>query len=100
MNFQFGIDQLLASSELMAKLGQKKVGLIAHPASITSDNLHSLDALIHRHCNIVCAFGPQHGMRGDKQDNMIESEDYLDPLHQIPIVSLYGEHRIPTSEMI
>ena len=100
MNFKFGIDRLLASSDLMHKLGKKRVALIAHPASITSGNVHSLDALAHRHCNIVCAFGPQHGLRGEKQDNMIESEDYLDPVHQIPVISLYGEHRIPTSEMI
>ena len=100
MNFQFGIDRLLASSNLMDKLSKKRVGLIAHPASVTSGNVHSLDALIHGHCTIVRAFGPQHGMRGEKQDNMIESEDYLDPLHQIPVISLYGEHRIPPREMI
>lgn len=100
MRFEFGIDNLLSSSDLLDKLRRNKVGLIAHPASITSDNCHTLDALMDKGCNLIRAFGPQHGMRGDKQDNMIESADYLDPLHQIPIVSLYGEHRRPTEEMI
>jgi uncharacterized protein YbbC (DUF1343 family) len=100
MNFMFGIDRLLSTSNLMDQLHSKRVGLVAHPASITSGNYHSLDALIDKNCNIVKAFGPQHGMRGDKQDNMIESSDYLDPLHQVPVVSLYGAHRRPTEEMI
>ncbi len=100
MNFSFGIDRLLSTSALLTQLRRKKVGLVAHPASITSGNHHTLDALMDKNCNIVKAFGPQHGMRGDKQDNMIESSDYLDPLHQVPIVSLYGLHRRPTEEMI
>jgi uncharacterized protein YbbC (DUF1343 family) len=50
--------------------------------------------------NLVAAFGPQHGLRGDKQDNMIESEDYLDPVHGIPVFSLYGEVRRPTPAMM
>lgn len=100
MNFKFGVDRLLASSDLLAQLRKSSVGLIAHPASITSDNHHTLDALMNKKCNITRVFGPQHGMRGDKQDNMIESGDYLDPLHHIPIVSLYGKHRRPTQEML
>jgi uncharacterized protein YbbC (DUF1343 family) len=50
--------------------------------------------------SITAAFGPQHGLRGDKQDNMIESPDYLDPEHQIPVFSLYGEVRRPTPQMM
>lgn len=100
MNFKFGVDQLLSSPELLQQLHGEKTGLVAHPASITSNNQHTLDALLEKSCNIVKAFGPQHGMRGDKQDNMIESSDYLDPLHQIPVVSLYGKDRRPTEEMI
>lgn len=100
MNFQFGIDRLLDSPELSQKLKTARVGLVAHPASITSTNLHSLDALMDAGCPVTKSFGPQHGMRGDKQDNMVESDDYLDPLHGIPVISLYGEHRRPTDEMI
>ena len=66
---------------------------------MTRDLIHSLDALVGAGINVQKAFGPQHGMRGDKQDNMIES-DYVDPLHQIPVVSLYGIHRKPTEDML
>lgn len=100
MFFQFGIDRLLSSPDQVAYLKQCKVGLVAHPASVTNSLSHSLDALLAAGVPISKAFGPQHGMRGDKQDNMIESDDYVDPLHQIPVISLYGEHRRPTPEMV
>jgi len=100
MVFKFGIDHLLDQSAIVERLRSARVGLVAHPASITGDNTHSLDALMAAGCNVVKAFGPQHGMRGDKQDNMIESADYRDPVHGIPIISLYGEHRRPTQEML
>ena len=100
MAFQFGIDHLLNQSALIDRLKSARVGLVAHPASVTGDNRHSLDTLIAAGCKVVKAFGPQHGMRGDKQDNMIESADYRDPLHGIPVVSLYGEHRRPMPEML
>lgn len=100
MSFQFGIDQLLGSKELQASLKSRQVALVGHPASVTRDLDHSLDALVNVGIPIAKAFGPQHGMRGDKQDNMIESSDYVDPRHQIPVVSLYGEHRKPTPEML
>ena len=69
------------------------VGVIAHPAALTATGEHAVDALIGAGVSVRCAFGPQHGMRGDKQDNMVESEDYVDPLHGIPVHSLYGETR-------
>ncbi len=50
--------------------------------------------------DLVAAFGPQHGMRGDKQDNMVETEDAPDPRHGIPVFSLYGKVRYPTDEML
>ena len=49
---------------------------------------------------VAAAFGPQHGLRGDKQDNMIESPDFNDPVHGIPVFSLYGEVRKPTHAMM
>ncbi|MBL4681931.1 MAG: DUF1343 domain-containing protein [Pseudomonadales bacterium] len=100
MSFQTGIDQLLNSEDLLTQLKNRSCALVAHPASITYEYTHSLDALIRKGCSIKKAFGPQHGMRGDKQDNMIETEDYLDSRHQIPVVSLYGAHRKPTEEML
>jgi uncharacterized protein YbbC (DUF1343 family) len=100
MTTRFGIDVLLATPKQLASLRHKRVALVAHPASVTLGQQHSLDALISAGVPIDRAFGPQHGMRGDKQDNMIESDDYLDPDHGIPVISLYGEHRFPTPAML
>ncbi len=95
---KFGIDRLLADTALRAPLEGKRVGLLAHPASVTADLTHSLDALIATGVNVTAAFGPQHGMRGDKQDNMVETEDFTDPVHGIPVFSLYGEVRRPSGQ--
>jgi uncharacterized protein YbbC (DUF1343 family) len=92
----FGIDRLLANRDLLGTLGGRRVALIAHPASVTADLTHSLDALIAVGVNITCAFGPQHGLKGDKQDNMVETADEMDARYGIPIFSLYGEVRRPT----
>ncbi len=97
----FGIDQLLASSPDLQKLAGKRVALLAHPASITDDFTHSLDALAESpDIHLAAAFGPQHGLRGDKQDNMVESENYQDPTYGIPVFSLYGDVRRPTPSMM
>ena len=97
---KFGIDRLLAEPELRKPLEGRRVALLAHPASVTEDLTHSLDALAAAGVNLTAAFGPQHGLRGDKQDNMVESEDFTDPVHQIPVFSLYGEVRRPTGQML
>ena len=97
----FGIDRLLSEPALRAPLQGKRVALLAHPASVTRDLTHSLDALAAcSDIRVTAAFGPQHGMRGDKQDNMIESPDFNDPTHGIPVFSLYGEFRRPTGQMM
>jgi uncharacterized protein YbbC (DUF1343 family) len=97
----FGIDRLLRDPALRAPLAGKRVALLAHPASVTRDLTHSLDALAAcSDIRLTAAFGPQHGLRGDKQDNMIESPDYVDPVHGIPVFSLYGEVRRPTVAMM
>lgn len=96
----FGIDRLRAEPELRKPLEGRRVALLAHPASVTADLTHSLDALIAAGVNVTAAFGPQHGLRGDKQDNMVESEDFTDPVHQVPVFSLYGEVRRPTGQML
>src|SRR3954470_15908571 len=96
-----GVDRLLAEPALRAPLAGRRVALLAHPASVTESLTHSLDALAA--CGglkITAAFGPQHGLRGDKQDNMIESPDFPDPVHGIPVFSLYGEVRKPTDAMM
>jgi uncharacterized protein YbbC (DUF1343 family) len=98
---KFGIDRLIAARDLRAPLHGRRVGLVAHPASVTANLTHALDALAA--CDdvkIAAAFGPQHGLRGDKQDNMIESPNYNDPIHNIPVFSLYGEVRRPSAQMM
>ncbi|WP_337188504.1 DUF1343 domain-containing protein [Phenylobacterium sp.] len=97
----FGIDRLLAEPELRKPLIGRRIALLAHPASVTADLTHSLDALAA--CPgimLSSAFGPQHGLRGDKQDNMVESPDFADPVHGVPVFSLYGEVRRPTDAMM
>ena len=100
MSVRFGIDRLLAEPELRAPLAGRRVALVAHPASVTADLTHSLDALIAAGVNVTAAFGPQHGLKGDKQDNMVETEDELDPVYNIPVFSLYGQVRRPTGQMM
>lgn len=96
---KFGIDRLLAEPELRRPLSGKRVALLAHPASVTADLVHSLDALAALDdMQVTAAFGPQHGLRGDKQDNMMESPDFTDPVLGIPVFSLYGEVRRPSSQ--
>jgi uncharacterized protein YbbC (DUF1343 family) len=98
---KFGIDRLLTEPELRKPLAGKRVALIAHPASVAADLTHSLDALYAvADCHITSAFGPQHGLKGDKQDNMVETADEIDPQYGIPIFSLYGEVRRPTPAMM
>ena len=97
----FGIDRLLSEPELRRDLAGKRVALVAHPASVTAGLDHSLDALVSLgDINVTAAFGPQHGLKGDKQDNMVESDDYVDPIYGIPVFSLYGEVRRPTGQMM
>ena len=98
---RFGIDRLLADAQLRRPLAARRVALLAHPASVTPALGHSLDALASlADVKLVAAFGPQHGLRGDKQDNMIESPDFTDPAHGIPVFSLYGDVRRPTPAMM
>ncbi|MBI2308362.1 MAG: DUF1343 domain-containing protein [Rhodocyclales bacterium] len=98
---RFGLDRLLADPALRRPLAGRRIALLAHPASVTRGLTHSLDALAALpDLKLTAAFGPQHGLRGDKQDNMVESPDYVDPLLGIPVFSLYGEVRRPTAAML
>lgn len=94
----FGIDRLLADPALLDQLKGRRVALLAHPASVTADLTHSLDALVAAGVKVSAVFGPQHGVRGDLQDNMMESPDYTDPTYGMPVFSLYGEVRRPTGQ--
>ena len=98
---KFGIDRLLEEPALRKPLAGRRVALLAHPASVTRELVHSLDALAALDdIQLTAAFGPQHGLRGDKQDNMIESADFQDTVHGIPVFSLYGKVRRPTAAMM
>jgi uncharacterized protein YbbC (DUF1343 family) len=98
---RLGIDRLLADGTLRRRLVDRRIALLGHPASVNRVGRHSLDALMSLSgLRITAAFGPQHGMRGDKQDNMVESDDYVDPIHHIPVFSLYGSVRYPTDAML
>ena len=98
---RLAIERLATDESLRKPLHGKRIALVGHPASVTSHMIHSLDALATcSDLQLSAAFGPQHGMRGDKQDNMIESSDFVDHKHNIPVFSLYGEVRRPTTEMM
>ncbi len=98
---KLGIDRLLEDRALRKPLAGRRVALLAHPASVTRDLVHSLDVIAAlEDVKLSSAFGPQHGLRGDKQDNMVESENFTDPVHGIPVFSLYGEVRRPTPQMM
>ena len=98
MTVTFGIDRLLADPALRKPLEGRRVALLAHPASVTDDLTHSIDALVAAGVNVTAVFGPQHGVRGDLQDNMMESPDYTDPSYGMPVFSLYGDVRRPTGQ--
>jgi uncharacterized protein YbbC (DUF1343 family) len=96
-----GIDRLLQKPALRQALKGRRVALLAHPASVTEDLTHSMDALARLpDMQLSAAFGPQHGLRGDKQDNMMESADFTDTVLGIPVFSLYGEVRRPAATMM
>jgi uncharacterized protein YbbC (DUF1343 family) len=101
IGMKLGIESLIQNKSLISKLKGKRLGLVAHPASVDHELRHSLDLLAeHPDLRVTCAFGPQHGIRGDKQYNMIESDDFVDSKWKIPVYSLYGEHRRPTAKML
>ncbi|MCA9744405.1 DUF1343 domain-containing protein [candidate division KSB1 bacterium] len=93
-----GLECLLADRS--SNLRSQRLGLILHPASVTSDLTFAADALIDAGFRLDRLFGPQHGARGEKQDNMIESAHYKDPVLGLPVHSLYSEVRKPTPTML
>ncbi|MCI0654297.1 MAG: DUF1343 domain-containing protein [Methylococcaceae bacterium] len=97
---KLGIDVLLNDHRLLDQLKNRRLALLGHPASMTGHFVHSLDALMEQGVRVSATFGPQHGMRGDKQDNMVETEDSVDADNGIPVFSLYGKTRRLTSAML
>jgi len=93
-----GLDRLLEGHS--DHLRSASLGLMLHPASVTASLDFGLDRLIEAGFRIEALFGPQHGARGEKQDNMIESDHYSDPGTGLPVHSLYSAVRKPTPEML
>jgi uncharacterized protein YbbC (DUF1343 family) len=93
-----GVTRLLAGEA--PHLRSAALGLIAHPASVTARLRASELALLAEGFPLRALFGPQHGARGEKQDNMIESESFVDRRSGLPVHSLYGEVRKPTPQML
>lgn len=96
---KIGLEILLESK--LDLLQGSRVGLIVNPASISSRFEHAAD-LFHQHprINLTALFGPQHGIRGETQDNMIEWRTFRDKRTGLPAYSLYGETRKPTADML
>ena len=94
-----GVENLLHSE--IESLRGAKVGLVANQASVDHQFRHVAD-LFHQHpeVNLTALFGPQHGIRGDVQDNMIETAHATDRKTGLPVYSLYSETREPTEEML
>ena len=93
-----GIEKLLETSPKW--LGEKRIGLLLNQASVDSHLRSTANLLVQLYPgNIKALFGPQHGIEGEKQDNMVESQDFTHPQFKIPVFSLYGATRIPTREM-
>jgi len=91
----------LVRSNFPAAWRGRNVAVLCHAPSISRDFTHIIDFLAASSaCRLVAVFGPQHGVMGQTQDNMIEWEGFIHPVHKIPVYSLYGEHRRPTPEML
>jgi uncharacterized protein YbbC (DUF1343 family) len=94
-----GVEALLESP--LDRLDGQRVGLIVHPASINSRYEHTADLFFdNSRIKLTALFGPQHGIRGETQDNMIEWQTFRDSRTGLPAYSLYGETRKPTPEML
>lgn len=98
---KLGSEKLFSSEKLQKKYKGARVGVLCHGASVDKDLQHIMDNFFaSKKFKLTCAFGPQHGIRAEKQDNMIESQDFIHPKYKIPIYSLYGEFRRPQKNML
>ncbi len=97
-NVTLGIERFVAGEG--EHLRAASLGLVTHPASVTRSLHASTDRLMEAGFRLEALFGPQHGMWGEKQDNMVESGHFRDPHSGLPVHSLYGDVRRPTPEML
>jgi uncharacterized protein YbbC (DUF1343 family) len=98
-HIKLGLEVLL--EEKTALVAGARVGLICNPTTVNHQFIHAAD-LFHAHpsINLTALFGPQHGIRGETQDNMIEWEGFRDRRTGVMAYSLYGATRKPTAEML
>ena len=83
-----------------AWLGGRRLGLLCNPASVDRQYRHARDVIARRFPDQLTAlYAPQHGFQAEKQDNMVESADSIDPILNIPVFSLYSNTRVPTRDM-
>jgi uncharacterized protein YbbC (DUF1343 family) len=94
-----GLEQLMAQPKKWAE--QSRLGLLSNPASVDPHWRHAR-MLINEYFpgKLKALYSPQHGFFAEKQDNMVESNDLIDPATNLPVFSLYGYTRIPTAEML
>jgi uncharacterized protein YbbC (DUF1343 family) len=94
-----GLEALL--DNFPSELSGKRIGILCHAPSITRKFEHITEIFYHSpKCRLTAIFGPQHGIHGQTQDNMIEWQGEMHPVYNIPLFSLYGEHRKPTNQML
>lgn len=95
---QTGLERFITTP--LKQVSGKRFGLLCNQASVDKNFYHASE-LINTHFpeQLLALYSPQHGFFGDKQDNMIESDDIIDPVLKIPVFSLYGSTRIPTKKM-
>jgi uncharacterized protein YbbC (DUF1343 family) len=90
----------ILARDARARIGEKRIGLLSNPASVTSNLVHVSEALASQSIKLDCIFGPQHGYRGETQANMIEWQGFIHSRLGIPVYSLYGEKREPDRFML
>jgi uncharacterized protein YbbC (DUF1343 family) len=96
---KIGLEKALGESKNL--IANQRIGLICNQASVNHNFDHAADLFFENpDINLVALFGPQHGIRGDVQDNMIETSHTVDKKTNLPIYSLYSETREPTEEML
>jgi uncharacterized protein YbbC (DUF1343 family) len=96
---KLGLEKIL--NEEINCLKNLRIGLICNQASVNHQFQHAADLFFENdNLNLVSLFGPQHGIRGDVQDNMVETSHIIDKLTKLPIYSLYSETRQPTEKML
>ncbi len=79
-----------------------RLGIVCNQASVDPKLRHISELITQKKLglDVTCFFGPQHGIRGEKQDNMGESQDFMDPQSGLPVFSLYADTREPTDRML